>query len=214
MKVLIVVATKKEAEIFINKLNLNALSQNIFINQNISIIVAGVGVQTTIFELTKYLSMQTPDLIINTGIAGAFKNTVSIGSSAYVKSDYFADLGFYKNDSFINIFNSNFNKQYSHIFSDGKILADNIPDFFNNIPKVNAITVNTAENISIPDSNVSLESMEGAAVMMVAKLFKINCMQIRAVSNIIKENSKSSWEIDPAINNYSNLILKYISKIN
>ncbi len=212
---LIVTATKFEAGEIISELNLKQVSENIFNGNNKThLLISGVGVHTTIFELTKFLNNNKVDLIINTGIAGAFKNTAKITETFLIKSDYFGDLGYYDNNRFINIFNSDFNKQYSRLFTEGKLILDNnIPDYFQKLSTAHAITVNIPENISQPE-NVFIESMEGAAVMMCAKLFNTKCVQIRAVSNIIGETPRNKWKIKEAIKNYSEIINEYINLTN
>lgn len=214
LKHLIVVATGFEGRILIKNLGLVKQSEIFLENResNIKLLVCGVGVPSTVFELTKHLHGENYDLIINTGIAGAFKNTGKICDTFFVKTDFFGDIGYYDKNGFVNIFGSKFNNQYSHIFKENKIYSDSIPVFFNEIPAVNSVSVNIPENIEQP-VGVSLETMEGAAVMMCAKLFRTKCVQIRSVSNIIGETPKDKWEINNAIERYSNLITEYFKTL-
>lgn len=213
MKILLITATEAEAKILIRNFNLKAVSNNMFSNDKIDLLLGGVGVHTSIFETTKYLSNNKPDLIINAGIAGAYKGKAKIEEVFAVKSDYFGDAGYYDNDSFINIFNSNFNNLYSDIFIGGKLyFSEEYYESFENISDVEAVTVNTAERFS-PEENSVLESMEGAAIVMCAKLFSIKCLQIRAVSNIVNVTPKSDWKVKEAIKNYSQIITDFIKKI-
>ena len=49
--------------------------------------------------------------------------------------------------------------------------------------------------------NPDVESMEGAAFMMVAQKYNIRFMQIRAISNYVEERNKENWDLDLAISN-------------
>jgi futalosine hydrolase len=216
MNHLIVTATYIEAKSIINSLSLIKETEIIYSNKSLgtALMIAGVGVHTSIFELTKYLCTNKPDLIINAGIAGAYRGNANIGDCFIVNSDYFGDAGYYDNQGFVNIFNSSFNKKYLDKFLDGKLITDmfNIPDIFRKMPQAQSVTVNTAEKSGLK-TDASLESMEGAAISFCAKMFNINCIHLRAVSNIVNETPKQNWEIIKAVEAYSKIIIEYLNSI-
>lgn len=215
MNQLIITATYTEAKSIINNLNLIRESDILYTNESaeIKLLIAGVGVHTSIFEITKYLCANQTDLIINAGIAGAYNGKAEIGDCFIVTSDYFGDAGYVDNQNFVNIFQSSFNKKYLDKFNDGKIITDinNVPVFFKNIPVASSVTVNTAEKSEI-ETDAMLETMEGAAISFCAKMLEIDCLQIRAVSNIINETPKKNWEISKVVDVYSGYILDYFKK--
>jgi futalosine hydrolase len=45
----------------------------------------------------------------------------------------------------------------------------------------------------------SVESMEGAAFFYVCRLQQVNCIQVRAVSNMVKARDRKSWKTSEAI---------------
>ena len=69
------------------------------------------------------------------------------------------------------------------------------------------ITVNTVHgnNTSIQKVsflfNPDVESMEGAACMMVSKKFGIPCLQIRSISNYVEKRNDEKWNKSLALKN-------------
>ena len=71
-KVLFVIAMEKEEISIAENLKLNKVNENTFCNENISLIITGIGKQRTAISLTKYLeNNEKPDVIINVGYAGS-----------------------------------------------------------------------------------------------------------------------------------------------
>ena len=71
-KVLFVIAIENEAISISENLKLNKVNENTFCNENISLIITGIGKQRTAISLTKYLeNNEKPDVIINVGYAGS-----------------------------------------------------------------------------------------------------------------------------------------------
>lgn len=215
MKILVITATRLEAKILIEGLRLKKINDNYFISEefNTDLLIAGVGIPATIFSMFTHNKISTYDLIINCGIAGSFSETYSPGTLVNVYSDYFGDIGFNSVDGFINIFKMNFNDMFINMFNNGLIVnTSDYPSFFHNIQKVKAVTVNIPENKISSDADI--ETMEGAAFMMVCKHFKKNFIQIRAVSNIIGKTKREGWDFKDSICNYSKIISKFIILIN
>ena len=70
--VLIICAMEKEAKSIANKLNLIKTAENIYKNENIKLLISGIGKQRTAISLAEFLCVnKKPDLIINIGYAGS-----------------------------------------------------------------------------------------------------------------------------------------------
>ena len=76
MKVLIVVATN--FEITSDKLKIHP------------VLVTGIGMVNTSINLTRELSKNRYDLVINMGIAGSFKDSINIGDVVEITEDSFS----------------------------------------------------------------------------------------------------------------------------
>ena len=181
---------------------------------SVEYLITGVGIPATIFQLTKKLSNNPFDLVINAGIAGAFNRAIELGSVWEVVEDRFADIGVEQADESNSISNKSLSpneppfKEY--------ILQNNETSAFNFLPKASAITVNKVHGF--PDSiekirvkyPADLESMEGAAVFYVTQLMGQSVLQIRSVSNYVEKRNRANWEIGLAIEQLNKTIIELI----
>ncbi|MDG2086140.1 MAG: futalosine hydrolase [Flavobacteriales bacterium] len=192
MKVLIVVATN--FEITSDKLKIHP------------VLVTGIGMVNTSINLTRELSKNSYDLVINMGIAGSFKDSINIGDVVEITEDSFSEIGFENNNQF--------NK-----FSEFDIKTSFTVNPKSTLTRVKSITVNTvhgnAQSISeiVERENTDIESMEGAAVFNVCKDFNTNCIQIRSISNKVEARNKDNWDIKTAISNLNNEVERIITNL-
>lgn len=192
MKVLIVVATN--FEITSDKLKINP------------VLVTGIGMVNTSINLTRELSKNRYDLVINMGIAGSFKDSINIGDVVEITEDSFSEIGFENNNQF--------NK-----FSEFDIKTSFTVNPKSTLKSVKSITVNTvhgnAQSISeiVERENNDIESMEGAAVFNVCEYFNTNCIQIRSISNKVETRNKDNWDIKTAISNLNNEVERIITNL-
>ncbi len=213
MKILIVSATKFEAEGIIKDLDLREISPYFFSckEKETDLLITGIGIPATIFSMFALSEIRTYDLIINAGIAGSFSKDIQIGSVVNVYSDNFGDIGLNTDSGFKPVFQLKFNEQFQNLINNGFIYnTSDYPPFFKNLPKANAVTVNIPEIKKYENSEI--ETMEGAAFMMVCKHFKKNFIQIRGISNMIGETKREDWDLKTPINNYSSSIVNFINK--
>ncbi|MCX7954876.1 MAG: hypothetical protein N3A01_06770 [Bacteroidales bacterium] len=197
-KICIAVSTEKE---------INNEITNYIVENNIDIVYTGIGVPSTILNLTKYLNFNKPLVLINAGIAGAFAKSLKIGEVGLVVSDVFADFLLpYKN------------YEIKHIYETFEIY----PIFTNNynvsinLKQLNGITVNSLfysnkiRDFYKKKFNPDIETMEGAAIMYVCKHYNINSICIRAISNYVGQKDRSKWNIKLAVENLSNTLLNIL----
>ena len=70
---------------------------------------------------------------------------------------------------------------------------------------VNFVTVNCCSGTAVRGEflrkkfSAGCENMEGAAVAMVCKNFNIPCVELRSVSNMVKDRDTESWQLAEAI---------------
>ena len=191
MKILLVVATKQE------------VIEDQF--KTLEVLVTGVGMVNTTYALTKHLSENSYDLVINMGVAGCFNSVIKIGDVVEVVEDSFSEIGFENGMEFEE-------------FSDFEITNTFKVKGKTNLQKVKGITVNTvhgneASIVKIVDRlNPDVESMEGAACFMVCEKFNIPCMQIRAISNKVEKRNKTIWDMPLAIKNLNTKVQQIIDE--
>ncbi|UOF94396.1 MAG: futalosine hydrolase [Bacteroides sp.] len=200
MKILIVAATEKELN-------------NLYKDLNVDFLVTGIGQTFTTYKLTTKLFNHKYDYIYNIGIAGSFNKNIKIGDVVQVTSDRIADLGSENDSSFTNIFDKKLENKDQYPFINGVLYNKNV---FTDCKQVSAITVNYAHgntntiNYIRNQYSVDIESMEGASVFYICLNFKIPFYQIRCISNYVQKRSASKWNIDLAIKNLHQYIIKKI----
>lgn len=217
--ILVVAATLPEVELIITSLGAREVEKNKLFEANfencvVSILITGIGMIQTSYNLTKYLNGN--DLVVNLGVCGAFSDQLDLGEVVNVTGDRFSELGAENGDEFLELSQLQIPEELNH--SSGHIESVKPVEINSTVKKVSGITVNTVHGKS--DSieevtkrlNPDVESMEGAAVMFVAKMEKVPCLQIRAVSNYVTNRDKDSWEINLAIKNNSYEIMSILNK--
>ena len=192
MKILLVVATVSE------------IQQEKFYSNDL--LITGVGMLNTAIAITKKLSVENYDLVINLGIAGSFKRSIKIGDVVEVVEENISEIGYEDKNEIIEFTDFSLKTVFrNHSRTDMK--------------QVKSITVNTVhgneksiENI-VRRLNPDIENMEGAAVFKVCEEFNVPCIQVRAISNYVEKRNKESWNIPFAIQNLNVELEKIISNL-
>ena len=97
MKILIVAATWMEVKFLADELKFNReRNHNIrhfsYGDNDIDILVSGIGITAVTFHLTSTLLNSKYDMVLNTGIAGSFDHDIHIGDVVNVASEEFGYL--------------------------------------------------------------------------------------------------------------------------
>lgn len=219
---LIVAATELELKLIRKKMDLQDLAVKPHNRFDISLLSTGVGAVNTVWSLMDYKDHYSkPDILLNIGIAGSFNSEISPGDTVLVANDSFADLGLETGDGFIDIFEAGLAEKDDGTFIAGKVFADN--NLLNKVgtfyPGVSGITVNTASGnrntISrlVSRYNADIETMEGAAIYFTATKLAIPALGIRTISNMVEPRNRDNWEIDLALNNLSDAVIRIIQNI-
>ena len=201
-KLLIVASTHMELAIFFSQYNLE--SENFVSHRHFDVVITGVGMTATAFALGK-CNLADYGLVLNVGIAGSFDKQIELGSLVAVEMDTFAELGAEDHDNFLTIDELGFGKNTFKATYAVKNLAS-----------VKGITVNKVHGnvatISKVSSqfNVQTESMEGAAVFYCCSEAKVDCGQVRAISNYVEPRNRDNWQIGLAVKNLNEWLLKFI----
>ena len=183
-----------------------------FENLEIIILVAGVGSVSTAWTMKQWLSVnEKPDLAINAGIAGCYRDELMIGDIVMPLSDCFADAGIEDGDNFLTLSEAGLANADEFPFSKGVILADPLYSLkMRRILKpAIAITVSTVtgseatRNKLIRKFNPDIETMEGATFFYICRREKIPFLALRAISNRVEIRNKSNWNIALALDNLS-----------
>jgi len=223
MKILIVSATLLEVKLLADELEFieetTHLLRKYRLQENeIDILVTGIGSTFTAFHLTNTLRDNKYQFVVNIGIAGSLTNELSIGDVVEVISDEFADLGIEKENEFLTLFESGFMDSNEFPFERGMVKSTETNGFIQ-LKKVRGITTNKshgkAASITEIKSKFSaqVESMEGAVVFYVCNWLGVSCFQIRAVSNYVEPRDSAHWNIPLALERLNASVLEVLHKL-
>lgn len=207
MQILVIAATKLEIAPFITD------------NKQAEILITGLGVPATLYQLQKKLQQHTTSIVIQAGIAGAFTKDFQLGDTVLVKQDTFADIGMEEKNSFTSVFNAGLADENQFPFSKGWLI--NQSDIFSrsHLPSVKAITLNKVSDSLLQKQQAvdnfapQTESMEGAALHYVCLQEGIAFIQIRSISNLVGERDKSKWKVKEAIISLNKELTELIEKM-
>jgi futalosine hydrolase len=183
-----------------------------FGNIDISLLIAGVGSISTAWAMKQWISVnEKPDLALNAGIAGSYKEDIFIGDVVMPLSDCFADSGIEDGDNFLTLPEAGLTSADEFPFRDGLLIADTrYSAKIKSLAKpVRAITLNTAtgseatRNRLLKKYNPDIETMEGATFFYICARENIPFLALRSISNRVEPRNKSKWNISLAIDKLS-----------
>jgi futalosine hydrolase len=225
MNILLVSATFREIKFIYEKLKQIEKKDDFFsrhqLNKNqADILITGVGIASTAYQLGKTLNSNKYNYAINLGIAGSFKPSLIPGTVVNVETDLISEMGAENGDSFLKfnelkLSKNIINKSIWSIRNKNKISNAGLLG----IPKVKGITVNTVHGNKRSIEEIirlyhpDIETMEGAVFLHICNTEKIKCAQIRSISNFIEERNLDHWETDLAIKNLNDAALKILNTL-
>lgn len=198
-------------------------------NKDITLAVTGIGKINAASATTVLLQGGTPDLLVNTGCAGAYQGSgLTVGGLAVATSEILADDGVLTPEGWqpLDLIGiplvKRSGKAYFNEFplsmqaaGKGASLAAAL-----GLPMIRGkfLTVSTCSGTSARGEELFsrfggiCENMEGAAVAQVALRYGVDCLEIRGISNMVENRDLSSWNISGAVEAVQRFILKYIEE--
>jgi futalosine hydrolase len=189
-----------------------------FLGKEVVVLITGVGMVATAFELGKALSRFKFEFVLNLGIAGSFDENIKKGDVVNVVADCFADLGAQDGNEFISLSEMGLMEKDSAIFKNGWLVNEQptLNPEIEKLSKVIGISVNQVHGEEhaiekvVKRLNPAIESMEGAAFFYACLSEGVPCAQIRAVSNVVERRNRENWNIPLAISNLNETGLRII----
>lgn len=179
-----------------------------------------VGMLASAVSLTRLVSEEKPDLIIQAGIAGCFDPDISLGKVVVVKEEILGDVGVEEEGKWKDIFDLKLEKSNYHPFEKRKLPNPWLSTY--NLLKLPELTGITVNQISTQPTRIEqlkkkygavVESMEGAALHFICREANIPFIQIRAISNYVGERNKAHWKMKEAIEALNEVLVKYVDRL-
>ena len=214
MNCLLAAATTKEISPFLHHYR-NSDKQ-----QDIDILITGIGLTATPYALAKQINIKRPGIIVQAGIAGCFNKNLSLGSVVVVKQDTIADLGVVENKQLNTMFDLELIKLNQPPFKKGWLMNPH-KDLLQltTCKAVKAVSVNhittSKQMTGFYETKFQplIESMEGAALHYVCLMEKIPFLQIRGISNYTGERNKTKWNFKDSIANLNSELIHLFNKL-
>ena len=203
MKITIAASTRFEID--------ESLLQNT--KHKIHFFYTGVGMLASAVSLTNHVLAHSPELIIQAGIAGSFDYNIALGETVVIVNECLGDTGVFEEGKWKDLFDMKLLSDNEEPYLNKQLANDNIGKWNTlDLPKVNGVTVNQitaseerSETVKTKYS-ADIESMEGASLHYVCRLFSVPFIQVRSVSNYVGERDKKNWKMKESINNVNTVV--------
>ncbi|HEY4304033.1 MAG TPA: futalosine hydrolase [Gemmatimonadaceae bacterium] len=169
--------------------------------RSIALVKTGVGAVNAAFALTRFLSENDVDAVLNCGIGGAYPSSdLAPGEAVCAESETYGDLGADSPTGFLDMEAIGF----PLIPGPEPIYNRLTLDLFPAKRRAAFITCTTctgtdaAARALVERTGGVVESMEGAAVVHVARLLGVKVGEVRGISNMVGNRERSAWRIPEA----------------
>jgi len=174
--------------------------------------VTGIGTANAASATTALIHLYSPDLIINTGCAGAYARAgLAVGDLALATSELFADLGAAGPHGWLSLEQMGLpllDRGDGRCFNEvpmslpaveaarARAALLGIPLRAGRFLTVSACSGTRSRGAELQDRFDGIcENMEGAAVALVAARYGGACLEVRGVSNLVEDRDPSRWDI-------------------
>jgi futalosine hydrolase len=199
-------------------------------NLRVVVCAGGVGRVNAAAATAVMIDRYQPQLVINTGCAGAYIGSgLAVGNLVVASEEVLADdgvhvAGGWKDLRYMNIPSVdqggmtcfNLLPLSRHASEKAMQLADYYGVF---LMRGRSATVSTCSGTRqfgaelVQRWNALIENMEGAAVVQVCLRCGVDCLEIRGVSNLVEERDLKKWDIPRAVEAAQRFILKYLEEM-
>jgi futalosine hydrolase len=205
-------------------------TEGTFGNLRVAVCTGGVGKVNAAAATAIMIGRYQPQLVINTGCAGAYVSSgLAIGNLVVASEEVLADDGVavadgWKDLRYMNlpsveqggVICYNVLPLSGHASEKAMQLADYYGVF---LKRGRFATVSTCSGTRLHGDELShrwsalVENMEGAAVAQVCLRCGVDCLEIRGISNMVEERDLKKWDIPRAVEVAQSFVLKYLAEM-
>jgi futalosine hydrolase len=164
-------------------------------------IQTGVGPVNAAYAVTRFLSEHTVGALIVCGVGGAYPASgLETGAVVCAESETYGDLGADSPNGFLDMKALGF-----PVIGGADPVFNRLPlDLFPTARRVPFVTCATCTGTDAKAASLvartggAVESMEGAAVVHVARLMGVKVGEVRGISNAVGNRDRSAWRLEEA----------------
>ena len=169
--------------------------------KSLRLVETGVGPVNAAFALTRALVEETADAVIVCGVGGAYPGSgLRPGDVACAETETYGDLGAESPEGFLDMRALGF-----PVVRGAAPLYNTMPlDLFPVARRVPFVTCATCTGTDAKAAELesrtggAVESMEGAALVHVARLMNVRIGEVRGISNAVGARDRASWRLEDA----------------
>jgi futalosine hydrolase len=179
----------------------------------IALVETGVGLVNAAFALTRFLSQHPADMVIGCGVGGAYPGSnLEPGEVVCAESETYGDLGAESPSGFLDMKALGF-----PVIAGEEPLYNRLPlDLYpvaRRVPFVTCATCTGTDSVAaalVARTGGVVESMEGAAIVHVAKLMGVKVGEVRGISNPVGNRDKARWRLREAARSARDAVVQWI----
>jgi futalosine hydrolase len=169
--------------------------------RSLALLCTGVGPVNAACALTRYLAGQAVDAVVVCGVGGAYPGSGLLpGDVVCAESETYGDLGAESPDGFLDMGALGF-----PVVAGEPPLYNRLPlDLFPAARRAPFVTCSTCTGSDeraaalAARTGGAVESMEGAAIVHVARLLGVPVGEVRGISNLVGRRGRASWRLGEA----------------
>ena len=221
MRILLHSATQLEVEPLVSKLEPLGGHAYQFGDHEIKLLISGVGMMATAYQLGKVLAKEDFDMALSIGICGSFDRSVELTQAVLAASDLAVEEGAEDGDQWISLEEMKLREPNEFPYEDG-MLNSTLAESFSKemgIPLKKAVSVNrvlgseASINKLQQHFDAEIVSMEGAAFYYACLMKGLPAAQIRTVSNYVENRNRSAWKVEEALANLAEITIKLFTHV-
>jgi len=197
---------------------------------HVFICAAGIGKINAAAATAALVERCQPELVINTGCAGAYAGSgLSIGDLAVASEEVLGDEGVVTSTGWQDLQAMRLpalvqgNRLYYNDIPLSRLASERamqLADYYGvHLTRGRFVTVSTCSGSRQRGEEMGrrcravAENMEGAAVALTCLRYGIDCLEIRGISNLVDERDMKAWDIPRAVEAAQRFVLKYLEEM-
>jgi futalosine hydrolase len=169
--------------------------------RSIALIRTGVGPVNAAFALTRFLAETDVGALLGCGIGGAYPGSnLAPGDAVCAESETYGDLGADSPTGFLDMQALGFPVIAAEQPVYNRMMLDLFPAK-RRAAFVTCATCTGRDDVAralVERTGGAVESMEGAAIVHVARLMGVKVGEVRGISNVVGNRERSAWRIPEA----------------
>jgi len=178
---------------------------------HVELLVTGVGPVESAASVSRALAQSTYELVISAGIGGAFEGMAELGEGVVV-ADELLELDL---ETGVPIALPDGATVVNRATSDLTLVDRLVELGFRAVRgiTVHRVTATDGSAARLAAFGVGVETMEGFAVLRAAEIAGVPAIEVRGISNIVRDREKSRWDFGAGVQGVQHILTALLSLV-